>query len=200
MRWQVVLPEEQRVQRWSGGETRELYIAPTGASYAGRDFSLRLSSATVEEERSVFTKLPAYERQLVLLSGKICLRHDGSTPLVLLPLAVDSFDGGAVTHSHGRCRDFNVMLAKAAGYTAHCEAFSQVPEWFAGGNAVEFFFAAQGAFVLVSKELQLPIPEGALLRLEGAREAFALRPKGEGTRQLVHVVLKKANKKETVPV
>lgn len=55
MKCKIFSPEQQRVSSWSGGQTRELYIAGGAADYAARDFLLRLSSATVETEHSVFT-------------------------------------------------------------------------------------------------------------------------------------------------
>ena len=50
MKCKIFSPEQQRVSSWSGGQTRELYIAGGAADYAARDFLLRLSSATVETE------------------------------------------------------------------------------------------------------------------------------------------------------
>ena len=105
------------VSRWSGGETRELAIAPAGARYAARDFLWRVSSATVELEESDFTLLPDYERWISTLEGEIRLRHGDGAEIRLLPLQVHRFDGAAATRSRGRCRDFNLMLRKgrAAG-------------------------------------------------------------------------------------
>lgn len=100
------------VSRWSGGTTTQIAIFPPDASYSSRDFLWRISSAVVEDERSVFTPLPDYDRQLMLLDGSLLLRHDGGAPLRLDPYQVHAFDGGAATESQGRCRDFNLMLRK----------------------------------------------------------------------------------------
>lgn len=108
-------PADYRTTRWSGGETCELLLLPAGASYAARDFSLRVSSATVEEERSVFTSLPGVRRFLTPLDGTLRLRHDGAAELTLAPLAVHAFDGGAHTECTGRARDFNLMLRGVTG-------------------------------------------------------------------------------------
>lgn len=48
------------VSNWSGGSTTELYLDPPQASYAQRNFGVRVSSATVECERSQFTALPGW--------------------------------------------------------------------------------------------------------------------------------------------
>ena len=45
-------PEEYTVSQWAGGATTQLYIYPEHADYSRRDFIFRLSSATVECERS----------------------------------------------------------------------------------------------------------------------------------------------------
>lgn len=102
---------------WSGGTTTELLIRPRGAVYSERDFLCRVSSATVDLDRSTFTALPDYDRLIATLEGTITLLHDDGPALTLEPLQVHAFDGGSETVSFGRCRDFNLMLRKgqAAG-------------------------------------------------------------------------------------
>ena len=105
-------PQDYATSRWSGGETTQLMIWPRDAVYGERTFCWRLSSATVELEKSTFTALPAYDRLIATLEGTITLRHDGGEPLTLAPYEVHAFDGGSETTSLGRCRDFNLMLRK----------------------------------------------------------------------------------------
>ena len=62
-------PEEYTVSQWAGGATTQLYIYPEHADYSRRDFIFRLSSATVECERSEFTSLPEVDRILMVLRG-----------------------------------------------------------------------------------------------------------------------------------
>ena len=102
---------------WSGGTTTELLIRPRGAVYAERDFLCRVSSATVDLDKSTFTALPDYDRLIATLEGTITLLHDDGPALTLAPFQVHAFDGGSETVSFGRCRDFNLMLRKgqAAG-------------------------------------------------------------------------------------
>lgn len=104
--------DDYAVSRWSGGITVQLAIFPLEAAYGARDFLWRVSSAAVEDERSVFTPLPDYDRLLMTLDGSLVLRHDGGEPFRLDPYQVHAFDGGAATESQGRCRDFNLMLRK----------------------------------------------------------------------------------------
>ena len=100
------------VSAWSGGTTTQLAIFPPEAKYADRDFLWRVSSATVELEKSDFTALPDYDRLIATLKGEITLTHNGGAPLTLQPYAVHAFSGADVTHSVGRCTDFNLMLRR----------------------------------------------------------------------------------------
>ena len=101
--------------QWSGGTTTQLYLAPEGASYGDRDFLWRVSSATVELEESDFTALPDYDRWIATLEGSITLTHGDGQRVCLAPYEVYAFDGGAHTHSRGRCTDFNLMVRKGKG-------------------------------------------------------------------------------------
>ena len=65
------------VSNWSGGSTTELYLDPPQASYAQRNFGVRVSSATVECERSQFTALPGVERIILPLRGQLHLYYEG---------------------------------------------------------------------------------------------------------------------------
>ena len=107
-----ILPRDYVVSQWSGGTTTQLAIAPQGAVYADRDFLWRLSSATVDLDRSDFTPLPDYTRLISLLRGEMRLSHGGGPVMDLPPYQVHSFDGGTPTRSEGRCVDFNLMLRK----------------------------------------------------------------------------------------
>lgn len=107
-------PADYVVSTWSGGTTTQVSIAPEGAVYANRDFLWRISSATVDLEKSDFTALPDYNRYIATLEGEIDVIHNQGEPIHLSPYKVHAFDGGAETRSEGRCRDFNLMLRKGA--------------------------------------------------------------------------------------
>ncbi|MDR2890019.1 MAG: HutD family protein [Alistipes sp.] len=135
----LVRKDELAVARWSGGTTTQLAIYPAGASYAERDFVWRVSTATIEEEESVFTPLPGVARVLVILSGMVTLRHDngskgddgdgggdcgggdsgrggcGGRDVALEELVPYGFDGGVPTVSRGRAVDFNLMVVEGKG-------------------------------------------------------------------------------------
>lgn len=130
MKVEVKRKDELSHNRWSGGITTQLAIWPEGADYGARRFDWRISTAVVEDEKSVFTPLPGIRRLLMILDGEITVTHEGARTLVMKPLAdVDDFEGGWETVSVGRCVDFNLMTA--AGYRGAMSACA------AGGESAE---------------------------------------------------------------
>ncbi|MEG1931668.1 MAG: HutD family protein, partial [Pygmaiobacter sp.] len=100
---------------WSGGRTTQLYIYPEDGDYATRNFAVRISSATVETEESVFTPLPGVQRELMILEGTMTICHEGGSPKSMKPFCdVDSFSGDRETKSRGKVRDFNLMTQNGA--------------------------------------------------------------------------------------
>jgi environmental stress-induced protein Ves len=100
---------EQTTTQWSGGTTTQLYIFPEHAEYGKGNFQFRISTATVEEDTSVFTSLPGITRHLMILSGQLSITHEGHYSKQLHPLDIDSFDGGWHTTGAGKVTDFNLM-------------------------------------------------------------------------------------------
>jgi uncharacterized protein len=101
--------EDFKTTKWSGGTTTELYIHPSAATYAAGNFSFRISSATVEIEKSDFTILPGVSRQLMVLKGSIKLSHKNHHVVQLRKNYIDSFEGSWETSAVGTCVDFNLM-------------------------------------------------------------------------------------------
>ena len=98
--------------RWLGGSTTQLAIWPENSIYSDRDFTWRLSTATVDLPESDFTVLPGYERFIMTLDNSVVLSHEGGETVKLSPFSVHRFDGGAATRSAGRCTDFNLMVKR----------------------------------------------------------------------------------------
>ena len=46
----IVKEQGQKISKWSGGITNQLYIYPENSSYENRNFKWRISSANVEAE------------------------------------------------------------------------------------------------------------------------------------------------------
>lgn len=136
MKVEVKRKDELSHNRWSGGITTQLAIWPEGADYGARRFDWRISTAVVEDEKSVFTPLPGIHRLLMILDGEITVTHEGKRTLEMKPLTdVDEFEGGWETVSEGRCVDFNLMTV--AGYRGSMSACA------AGGESAEI--APEGA-------------------------------------------------------
>lgn len=102
--------DQFKTSLWSGGTTTELYIYPEDAVYKEGNFQCRISSATVEVERSEFTSLPGVKRYLSIFSGNLKMIHGEEIEVNLKPYEVDRFDGGTPTVSFGKVVDFNLML------------------------------------------------------------------------------------------
>lgn len=113
----IIRKPEQLTNIWSGGTTTQLYIYPEDADYSKRNFMWRISSAKVDAEESEFTNLPGIWRLIMVLEGEMTLEHKGHHSVHLKPYEQDSFSGEWTTHSRGRVRDFNLMMAEGCrGY------------------------------------------------------------------------------------
>lgn len=109
--------ENYTTSRWTGGSTKELCIYPPESSYLDRNFIWRVSSATVETEESDFSRLPDYDRVLMVLDGEVVLSYEGERVARLQELEQDRFDGAWRTKSFGKITDFNLMVRKGSeGY------------------------------------------------------------------------------------
>jgi len=115
MDFKILKSKDFSTTKWSGGTTTELFIFPKNAEYVKRDFLFRISSATVESGKSVFTALPLYARKLLILDGKITIKHENQYSKKLTKFDIDKFDGAWQTSSMGRCIDFNLMTRKKLG-------------------------------------------------------------------------------------
>ncbi len=109
---QVLREKDYSVSSWEGGKTTEIYMEPREGSYQDRNFLFRISSATVELDKSIFTDLPDYDRILMTFHGDIELSHNGGEFEHFQECTPYSFDGADRTESRGRVTDFNLMLRK----------------------------------------------------------------------------------------
>lgn len=112
MKYRIIKPEDFVTGVWSGGTTTQIAIYPEDASYDRRNFVFRLSSATVDTDRSEFTHLPDYDRWLMILEGSARLVYGNDREISLRPYECDAFDGGENTVSYGQVTDYNLMLQK----------------------------------------------------------------------------------------
>ncbi|GAA0893659.1 hypothetical protein GCM10009122_33380 [Fulvivirga kasyanovii] len=112
MNIQVSGPSEFTTTSWAGGTTTELMIYPQASSYKALDFDFRLSIATVNLEKSVFTSLPGIFRTLMVLDGSLKLVHEGHHTAQLKKFESDHFMGNWITTSFGQATDFNLMTTQ----------------------------------------------------------------------------------------
>lgn len=116
MQIKIYSENDRSASVWSGGVTNELWIFPEDGDYASRNFSARISSATVRLEESDFTALPGVIRYITPLSGGFTLSHPDGRTVTMAPLDEPyRFDGGVATHCSGKATDFNLMLKGVEG-------------------------------------------------------------------------------------
>ena len=77
--------KDYKVSKWSGGDTTELYLYPENGDYRSGNFQLRISSATVEADRSEFTSLPGVDRYLMIFQGHLDMIHGEKEKVSLEP-------------------------------------------------------------------------------------------------------------------
>lgn len=115
MEYRIVRRRELPTAEWSGGTTTQLAIWPEDASYADRNFTWRVSTARINDEKSEFTLLRGYNRVLMVLEGRLVLTHKTVTEFSGKYSSVVSRFGqtrfpAIPTSSTGRATDFNLML------------------------------------------------------------------------------------------
>lgn len=95
---------------WASGTTTELFIYPAHADFQQRNFSFRISTATVDADETDFSDFSNFTRILMVLDGDLFLTHEGNYSKLLHQFDQDQFDGAWKTKSKGRVRDFNVIF------------------------------------------------------------------------------------------
>lgn len=189
---EIISREKQDTSTWAGGTTTQLAIYPPGSEYKTRNFKWRLSSACVEIDESMFTSLPGIWRHIMIIDGKMELRHDRHHSILLGPFEKDSFDGGWTTRSIGKARDFNLMLSSEckgeleaifAGKDLSVEVPAGLPE-IDHEYFTDAFYCASGAVkAIINKEHTYSLYQGDLMLIEsrdsGRGIEIALQGAGE---------------------
>lgn len=107
------LNSKRIVSTWKGGKTEQLCIEPIDASLQERNFDLRISSATIDLERSEFSDFRGYRRYLMKLEGDITLLIDDKTIIIKRDEAFEFMgDEKVISISREPSRDFNVIIKK----------------------------------------------------------------------------------------
>ena len=107
------LNKKRIVSTWKGGTTEQLCIVPESASLQERNFDLRISSATIDLERSEFSDFTGYRRYLMKLEGDITLLIDDKKVIIKDNEAFEFMgDEKVISISEEPSRDFNVIIKK----------------------------------------------------------------------------------------
>jgi len=190
----IIRQQDQSLTTWSGGTTRQVYIFPEGSSYTDRNFQIRISTATVEVETSVFTSLPGYFRRLMVLEGELHLIHQGQHESHLKKFDEDSFMGEWKTVSYGKATDFNAMSTEQyatmlSGYEVEPSKeildYSEVPVYQAG------FYIYKGTFKVISGNDTLTLAQGDFMLLEAYECKGTIQMENEKPAELVRVMVEK---------
>jgi environmental stress-induced protein Ves len=155
MKISVKKEKDCKVVNWANGTSTELFVFPADGNFQTRDFTFRISNATVEAEETTFSDFSSLTRILMILEGNITLIHEGRYSKELKPFDQDTFDGSWPTKSKGKVRDFNVMFKENVdGNVTHFAMNVGQSEPFVLSGTHDFFFVQNGSFRLNDLELQ----------------------------------------------
>ncbi len=154
MKTQINKIAEAKTVRWANGTSTELFVFPADGNFQTRDFTFRISTATVEAEETDFSDFSGLTRILMILDGNLSLTHEGRYTKKLAPLEQDTFDGGWKTKSKGKVRDFNVMFKSPANGNVKAIHFTENEiQHFVLNGEYDFFFVHSGRFECNGNEL-----------------------------------------------
>ncbi|MDX6189796.1 HutD family protein [Flavobacterium sp. Fl-318] len=107
--------ENSKASVWSGGLTYEYLIHPKTAHYADRDFVFRISSATIEQVPSEFTKFKGYYRYLVMLDNDLHIDLNKEKK-VYTKYEIMEFNSDDEVTSYTKGIDFNWMVSEKTSH------------------------------------------------------------------------------------
>jgi environmental stress-induced protein Ves len=100
---------------WSGGLTYEYMIYPKTANYTDRNFIFRISSATIEQEPSAFTKFKGYYRYLVMLDNNLHVEVNKEKKMYE-KYEIMEFNSNDEVTSYTKGIDFNWMVSEKVSH------------------------------------------------------------------------------------
>lgn len=110
--FKIIRKNKTKKTVWSGGTVSELYIYPENADFRNRDFIFRISTATVDVERSDFTFFDDYSRIIMTLDNEFLLTHNDEEKVALSRYQPHVFYGGDRTTSSGKVNDYNFIMKR----------------------------------------------------------------------------------------
>lgn len=122
MSFKIYSSADRKTINWAGGTSTEIFVYPSDGEFATRNFTFRISTATVEVEESTFTFFEGITRHLMILQGELELNHTDRYTKQLNMYDQDTFSGEWPTTAKGKVTDFNLMLKNGAeGSLKHIE-------------------------------------------------------------------------------
>jgi len=107
--------KDSKASIWSGGLTYEYMIYPETANYADRDFVFRISSATIEQVPSEFTKFKGYHRYLVMLDNSLDIEVNKEKK-IYKKYEIMEFSSADEITSYTKGIDFNWMVSEKTSH------------------------------------------------------------------------------------
>lgn len=162
---------DRKTINWTSGTSTEIYIYPAHGNFTERNFTFRISTATVEAEESVFTFFEGITRHLMILKGTVELTHDGRYTKLMAPYQQDIFSGEWATRSKGKVTDFNLMLKNGAtGSLTHHNVKKDTHISFISTTEHYFIYIASGTVAFGRNEVAR---QGDMLQV-GIREHLSV--------------------------
>lgn len=182
--------DELVTAKWSGGTSTQLAIYPPQASFQNIDFLFRLSTATVETEKSIFSRLPGVKRKIMVLEGQLSLKHIGHHSKTLKKFEVDEFMGDWETKAFGRVTDFNLMTKGNTSGTIeylHLNSGNKQTFEFSMYGSVLGIYLLKGSFLLNNH----PVEQGDMVIIykDENKDQFTIHIQQNAEMVVVRIIL-----------
>ena len=180
--------EDYKVSEWTGGFMKELAVFPRTSKYIDRNFIWRLSSDNITKEEAYLSKLPDYDRVIMVLEGEAVLSYEGQRVARLAELEQDRFDGDWKTTSFGQITDYNLIVRK--GEEGYLDLIFPKDEYEICGsteksekmNSTHALYCKDGYFVVSVDDESYMVKQGEQFVIEGEpQETIQYGIMGEGT-------------------
>lgn len=134
----ILKKKDYKTEKWSGGETTEIFIYPEDSTLKDRDFYFRVSSATCSSEKSLFSDFSDYNRYITTLNNELIL-YNKSEQRNIKPYQIFFFDGSDKTYSESSVTDFNLIIKKGLAGSLRSESIDDAKVFISGKINIVFF-------------------------------------------------------------
>jgi environmental stress-induced protein Ves len=159
---------------WSGGTVNQLFLFPGDADFEKKNFTCRISTATVDVMESIFTPFEGFDRIIMTTDDDLVLAHDGGDKITLKKYEPHLFDGGAETRSWGKVHDFNCIMDKkgcrgevAAMTLAEGSVVYPRKGNYKNAEELEIIYCAKGRLTFKTDGAEERLDQGDVLVIDG---------------------------------